>query len=223
MNNILSAKENVHSSLQDTLTTLEESPEYLVNARTRPDLSQASDRSVSNRFPWQSGSMAGGELCHGNRFIQLPMEYEKPRANVGGQTGGLDVGTRENKLVKTRTPSQVKNKTFMQHARSFSSPVQMMDQNPPPNKNGMSQSNQVGRPKSAPAQRALSRIPYRNEAHFNRLMSRIPSNRPARPHSVAIAERPSSRQSDAMTRRSPFLWDNPLSRGIQTETVVQRR
>ena len=43
-------------------------------------------------------------------------------------------------------------------------------------------------------------------------MSRIPSNRPARPHSVAIAERPSSRQSDGTTRRSPFLWDSPLSR-----------
>ena len=214
VNNILSSKENVHSSLQDTLTTFEESPEYLVNARTKSDLSQASEyRSEFNRYPWQSESVVGRKLCHGNRFIQLPMEYERPRGNVGRQTGGLDEGTRENRQVRKRTPSQVKSKTVMQHARSFSSPVQMMDQNPPPNENGMrSQSNQVGKPQPVSSQRALSRIPNKNETHFNRLMSRIPSNRPARPHSVAIVERPSSRQSDGMTRRSPFLGDSPLSR-----------
>ena len=225
VSDISSTKENMYSSLRDgTLTTLEERSEYSVNARTRPGVSKASEHgpnpsliSKSDRYPWQSGSMAGSELCHSNRFVQLPVESERPRGNVDGQVGGLEDGTRENKLVsvnghRKRTPSEAKTKTVMQHARSFSSPVQMMDQKSPLNTNTRSGINQIGRPQSVSTQRVLSRIPNRNEAHFNRLMSRVPSNRPARPHSVAIAERPSSRQSDGSTRRSPFLWDSPLSR-----------
>ena len=226
VSDISNTKESVHSSLQDvTLTALKEGSDYSVNARTRPDISKASEyrpdpslRSESNRYPWQSGSIAERELCHSYRFMKLPMEYERIRGIVGGQVGGLGEGTRENKQVsvsghRKRTPSEVKSKNVMQHARSFSSPVQMMDQSPPLHANGVrSQSNQVIRPQSVSSQRASSRIPNKNESHFNRLMSRIPSNRPPRPHSVAIAERPPSRQSDGTTRRSPFLWDSPLSR-----------
>ena len=203
VSDISSTRKSFHSSLKDsTLTSLDETSENLVNARIRSDMS-----SSPTRYPWQSSTQ---KLYENNNYRQSPSQYEKT-----SEVGALNYETRTSYLPVTghrkRTPSEVKGKSLAQHARSFSSPVPMMEQIPT-TCGQRKQHGQNVRLMSVSSQRALARSPNKNDAHLNRLMSRIPSRRPNRPHSVAIVERPSSRHSDGITRRSPYLWDCPLSR-----------
>ena len=60
---------------------------------------------------------------------------------------------------------------------------------------------------------------YQAGLYYPKLLADVMVRSGQRPHSVALVERPQSRQSDVSSRSSPFLWDNPLSREVRQERL----
>ena len=215
VSDISSTKGNLQSSQQDCpLPSLLENSEYTVNARIRPSMSDVSRTgSDQNRYPWQSGpnSIPLRELSQSNRFARLPRHYRRSKIDIDGQVKEsqdsylkFDGSSAERRTLPSEG-RKIKSTQFAQQTRPSSTPSHLEEQLT----HGY---NSHGRqPLSVSLQKTLAGISDKSQPHFNRLMSRVPSRRPARPHSVAITERPSSRQSDG-SRRSPFLCDSPLSR-----------
>ncbi len=157
---------------------------------------------VFNRYPWQSSD---SRTRQGSRPSHQYSSHESKARETVGKVPNNGV-CRPN---SQRSPGEVKQRSAAQHARSHSNPVAMLSQPASPSVAGLSN----------PRTRAAL---HSEQSDRNTDESRFMSRRAERPHSVAVVERPVSRQSTSTTpRQSPFLWDCPLSKEARERRLSQ--